>query len=299
MYFPFIRYKKIFYVLSAILLITSVVSIFVFGLKFGIDFTGGSSLEITYKDKTPSFEEIEKQLQDLDLDRILLQKKGQNGIVLTMKVINEDIHQKILERLKQLGEVEEGSESFQIIGPVIGKEIRAKTKIVIVLAFFAILIYIGLSFRRVSYPVKSYIYGLSGLIALGHDVLIPLGVLVFLGKFQGVEIDIPIIVAFLTIIGYSINDSVVVFDRIRENLLKLRNSNFDLVVEKSLNQTLVRSLNTTLTTLLALFAIFFLCGETLRYFSLTLILGIFLGAYSSFFVATPLLVSFYEYRLRR
>lgn len=285
--------------MSAILIITSIVSIFVFGLRFGIDFTGGSSLEITYKDKTPSFEEIEKQLQDLNLDKFLLQKKGRNGIVLMMKVIDEDIHQKILERLKQLGEIEEGSESFQLIGPVIGKEIKDKTKIVIVLAFFAILIYIALSFRRISYPVKSYIYGLSGLIALGHDVLIPLGVLVFLGKFQGVEIDIPIIAAFLTIIGYSINDSVVVFDRIRENLLKLRNSNFDLVVEKSLNQTLVRSLNTTFTTLLALFAIYFLCGETLRYFSLTLILGIFLGAYSSFFVATPLLVSFYEYRFRR
>ena len=195
--------------------------------------------------------------------------------------------------------MEEGSESFQSIGPVIGQELKRKTKIVIFLALFAILIYIALSFRRISRPVKSYVYGLTSIIALCHDVLIPLGILAFLGKFQGVEINIPIITAFLTVFGYSINDSVVVFDRVRENLLKSKEPTFSLAVERSLNQTFIRSLNTSLTTLFVLFTIFFLGGATLKYFSLTLILGIFLGTYSSLFLATPLLVTFYRFQERK
>ncbi|MBZ9572888.1 protein translocase subunit SecF, partial [Patescibacteria group bacterium] len=172
-------------------------------------------------------------------------------------------------------------------------------KIVISLALTAILLYIAFSFRRISRPVKSYVYGLTSLIALFHDVLIPLGIFAVLGKFYGIEITIPIITAFLTVFGYSINDSVVVFDRVRENLLKLKEPTFGLTVETSLNQTITRSLNTSLTTLFVLFAIFFFGGETLKYFSFALILGIGLGTYSSLFLATPLLVSFLLFKERK
>lgn len=299
MYFPFIKHRKIFYTISTTLVVLSVASVLLFGLKLGIDFTGGSSLEITYKSQPPSFEEIRQSLNDLELGDISIQETGERGVILKMKDIPEETHQKILERIKSLAEVEEGSEGFQSIGPVIGQELKSKTRIVVLVALLAILFYIAFSFRKISRPVKSYVYGFTGLIALFHDVLIPLGVLALLGKFQEVEITIPIITAFLTVFGYSINDSVVVFDRLRENLIKLKAPTFELTVEKSLNQTLVRSLNTSLTTLFVLFAIFFFGGETLKFFSLTLILGIFLGTYSSLFLATPLLVSFHRFRERK
>ena len=299
MYIQFIKYRKIFYVISIVLVGLSIVSIFIFGLRLGIDFTGGSSLELTYKTQPPSAQEIKENLETLELEELSVQKKGEKGIILKMKSIEEETHQEILERLKKLAEIEEGSQSFQSIGPVIGQEVKRKTKIVIFVTLLAILIYVALSFRRISRPIKSYIYGITSLIALCHDVLIPLGILAFLGKFQGVEITIPIITAFLTVFGYSINDSVVVFDRVRENLLKRRDPTFEITVEKSLNQTLIRSFNTSLTTLFVLFAIFFLGGATLKYFSLTLILGIFLGTYSSIFLATPLLVSLHQFRERK
>lgn len=299
MYIQFIKYRKIFYVISIVLVGLSIVSIFIFGLRLGIDFTGGSSLELTYKTQPPSAQKIKENLETLELEELSVQKKGEKGIILKMKSIEEETHQEILERLKKLAEIEEGSQSFQSIGPVIGQEVKRKTKIVIFVTLLAILIYVALSFRRISRPIKSYIYGITSLIALCHDVLIPLGILAFLGKFQGVEITIPIITAFLTVFGYSINDSVVVFDRVRENLLKRRDPTFEITVEKSLNQTLIRSFNTSLTTLFVLFAIFFLGGATLKYFSLTLILGIFLGTYSSIFLATPLLVSLHQFRERK
>ncbi len=298
MYIPFIRHRKIFYIISVILVSLAIISVFVFGLKLGIDFTGGSLLSLNYKNQIPSSLEIRESLKELELGEIVVQPVGEKGILLRMKDVSEENHQKILEKLKKLGEIEQGSESFQSIGPVIGQELTQKTKIVVFLALLAILIYIAFSFRRISRPVKSYVYGLTSLIALFHDVLIPIGIFAVLGKFYGVEITIPIITAFLTIFGYSINDSVVVFDRVRENLLKLRKSNFELLVEKSLNQTLTRSLSTSLTTLFVLFSIFFFGGQTLKYFSLTLILGIILGTYSSLFLATPLLVSFYKFRER-
>ncbi len=299
MYFAFIRHRKIFYTLSAILVILAVVSMIAFGLKTGIDFTGGSSLEISYQEEAVSPDQVRKSLEDLDLGEVSVQRIGQKGIVLKMKDISEEVHQQILDKLEELGEIEEGSENFQTIGSIIGEELKQKTNLVVFLSLIAILIYIALSFRRISRPVKSYVYGISGVIALCHDIIIPLGLLAVLGKFKGVEINIPIITAFLTIFGYSINDSIVVFDRIRENLLKTRALDFDGVVEQSINQTIARSINTTLTTLLALFAVFFFGGETLKYFALILLIGIFLGAYSSIFVATPLVVSYYKLRERK
>jgi len=296
---PFINYKKLFYGISVFFVVASITAISVFGLKFGIEFTGGSSLEVTYENEPPSFDEIREQLQDIDLGEVSLQQTGDDGIILKMKFIDEETHQEVLENLMVLGEIQGGSQGFQVIGPVIGEELKGKTKMVVFLALLFILIYIAFSFRKVSKPIKSWVYGFCGLIALGHDVLLPLGVFAVLGRFYGIEVTIPIITAFLTVFGYSINDSEVVFDRVRENLLSSRELDFDKIVEKSLNQTITRSINTSFTTLLALFAILFLGGETLRYFSFALILGIGLGTYSSLFLATPLLTTFLKLKDRK
>ena len=291
-----IKRRKTFYFISGALSVGAVVCIIAFGLNFGIDFTGGSVLSLQFVNQAPTAEQANEALRDLDLGQIDLQKSGSGGLILKTKTLDEPTHQQVSSRLAGLGEVVAGSESFNSIGPMIGKELQGKTKVVAVLSLLVILVYIALAFRKISRPVKSYVYGITSIIALCHDVLIPLGVMAVLGHYFGAEITIPIITAFLTVFGYSINDSVVVFDRVRENLIKTKTTDFGQVIDQSIIQTMARSLNTTLTTLLSLFAILFLGGETLRYFALCLIIGITLGAYSSIFLATPLAFSYNKFR---
>ena len=294
MHFNFLKYKTIYFTFSAILVLAALVSLLLFGLKPGIDFTGGSILEVAYQGERPSNQEIRETLADLDLGQINLQPTGEKGVILRMKDISEDTYQEIIERLGQGGEIEDLR--FEYIGPVIGKELKEKTNIVVVLSLLAIVLYIAFAFRKLTFPAKSWQYGLSSLAVLSFDVLIPLGTLSLLGEFYQVQITIPIIVALLTIIGYSINNTVVVFDRIRENLLNRRGADFEETVNISLNQTLTRSLNTSLTTLFVLVAIFLFGGATLHYFALTLILGIIAGTYSSIFLACPILVSWLKFQ---
>jgi len=290
----FTKYRKVFYTFSIILTVASLVSILVFGLKLGIEFTGGSVLEVRYVKQAPTLEEIKKQMSALDLGDVAVQVAGDQRVILKMKPIDEVQKSVVLQKMQALGEVAAGSESFQAIGPMIGKELKAKTNIVILLSLISILIYIAVSFRKISRPVKSYVYGFTGILALCHDILIPLGVFAWLGHYSGAEITIPIITALLTVFGYSINDSVVVFDRIRENLFKSRGESFDAIVDQSLNQTLGRSVNTSFTVILVLLAILIFGGDTLRYFSLALLLGVGFGTYSSIFVASLLVVTIYN-----
>ena len=274
----------------------SIVSLFVFGLKPGIDFTGGSILEVEYKGERPSNEMIRDSLAGLNLGEFSVQPTDEKGLILRMKEIQEETHQEIIEKLREGNN--DGIEElrFESIGPVIGKELREKTGMVIVLSLLGISFYIAIAFRKLSFPAKSWQYGISSLIVLFHDALIPIGIFSVLGKIYEIQITIPVIVALLTVLGYSINNAVVVFDRIRENSLKRVGSSYENTVNISLNQTLTRSLNTSLTTLFVLVAIFFFGGETLKYFSLMLILGIIAGTYSSFFLASPILVAWLKWK---
>jgi len=294
----FIKFRKIFYAFSIIAITLSIASIFIFGLELGIDFTGGSMLEVEFEGERPSIQIIQEKISEIDSE-IIVQPVEEKGIILKTKSTSEETYTKAIEKLEELGALKQDASQFETIGPVIGNELKNKTKIVVILSLMAIVFYIAFSFRRISRPVNSFAYGFTSLIALCHDVLIPLGIFAFLGKFYGVQITIPVITAFLTVLGYSINNSVVVFDRARENLLRSRETSFGFIINKSLNETLTRSINTSLTTLFVLFAIFFSGGETLKYFSLALILGISCGTYSSIFLVTPLLVSYLEWREKR
>lgn len=297
MNFKFIRYRKIFFLISGILIAGSIISVMVFGLNLGIDFTGGSILEIRYIEKRPSPQAIKEKLSEFDIELAPPQPTGKKGYLLRMKDIPERTHRKVVQKLEEIGKLEE--RRFKKIGPTIGRELKKKTKIIIAGALIAIILYITFAFRRVSRPIPSWQYGLAALIALFHDVFITVGVFSILGKFWGVEISIPIVTALLTIFGYSVNDTVVVFDRIRENLLKKGSKHFDRIVTQSLNQILGRSVSTSLTTLFVLGAIFTIGGASLEYFSLALILGIILGTYSSLFLAPPLLVNWLKWREAR
>lgn len=297
MNFNFTKYSKIYYIFSVVLIVASIVSLAIFGLKFGIEFTGGSTLELEFTENRPTNDEISKVLSDMDLGGIVIQPTGEKGVILKFKGIDEATHQDILAKINGLSVSEE--RGFQYIGPSIGDELRNKTQIAIILALLAITIYIAVAFRKVSRPISSWKYGVTSLVALFHDILIPLGVFSVLGEYYNVEITIPIIAALLTVLGFSVHDTIVIFDRIRENIMRRGSGNFDESVNLSLNQTIGRSISTVATTLIVMVFIFFFGGETLKYFSLTLIIGIGSGAYSSIFIAGPLLVSWHNLSEKR
>jgi len=295
MNFNFTKYSAIYYILFVILTASSVVALFVFGLKFGIEFTGGTNMEVNFTDTRPANEEISKTLSSFNLGEIVVQPTGEKGAVLKFKGVDEATHQQIILKLSELSKVEE--KSFEYIGPSIGKELKQKTMLSMFLALLAITLYIAFAFRRVSKPISSWKYGVASLVALFHDILIPLGVFAVLGKFYNVEITIPIIAALLTILGFSVHDTIVIFDRIRENILRKGMGKFEETVNWSLNQTVGRSVSTVFTTLLVLLSIFFFGGQTLKYFALALIIGITSGAYSSIFIAGPLLATWHKWGL--
>ncbi len=297
MNFNFTKYSIVYYVISGILIAASVVSLFLYGIKFGIEFNGGSNMEIDFQGQRPSNEQISQSLSQFNLGEIIIQPTSNNGAVLQFKGVDEATHQQILSELNKLSEVQE--KSFQFVGPSIGQELRNKTELAIVIALLAITLYIAFAFRKVSRPVSSWKYGIASLIALFHDILIPLGVFSILGHLYNVEITIPIIAALLTILGFSVHDTIVIFDRIRENILRRGMGQFEETVNWSLNQTIGRSISTVLTVEFVMLSLYFFGGETLKYFALSLIIGITSGAYSSIFIASPLLVSWYKWSARR
>lgn len=296
MQFNFTKYSTFYYIISGLLIVAAVVSLSMFGLKFGIEFVGGSNMQVDFQ-KRPTNEAIQTALKSFSLGEITVQPTSTTGAILQFKGVDEATHQQILAELNKLAPTTE--KSFQYIGPSIGQELRNKTELAIVLALVAITLYIAFAFRKVSKPVSSWKYGITSLIALFHDILIPLGVFSILGKLYNIEITIPIIAALLTILGFSIHDTIVIFDRIRENILRRGMGQFEDTVNWSLTQTLGRSISTVLTVEIVLVFLYFFGGETLKYFALTLIIGITSGAYSSIFIASPLLVSWYKWSANR
>ncbi|MFH1047213.1 MAG: protein translocase subunit SecF [Patescibacteria group bacterium] len=291
MMYPIIKYRNIWFILSGLLVAASVTALVMFPLRLGIDFTGGSLLELKFGGERPVVQEMNTAMSELGYDEAQVQPLGEQGMLIRLATLAEDPHQTLLTDLRgKYGEIEELR--FDSIGPSIGSEMRTKAIWSLSLVLIAIALYVAYAFRKVSRPVASWKYGITTLIAaLFHDVLIPLGVFAILGNYFLVEINTAFIAAMLTVLGFSVHDTIVVFDRVRENLMKSRGP-FDEVVERSVNETLARSINTTLTTLIPLIAIYVWGGESLKYFALALIIGLVAGTYSSICLASPLLVVF-------
>ena len=292
-----IKHRKIWYAFSLIIVIASLFSMFKFGLKQGIDFTGGALLEVEYAAK-PDALVVKQKIEELSLGSAIVQPSGEKNIIVRMKDITEEQHQKVLSASLSVGQG--GKEiRFDSIGPVIGKELKKKSIPAMILVIVMIILYIAFAFRKVSQPVNSFYYGLMAVVALIHDVTLPAGVFAVLGHYYGVEVDTLFVTALLTVLGFSVHDTIVVFDRIRENLRNNGNkNNFETVVGASVNQTIGRSINTSLTVILVLLAIFFLGGESTKYFSLALLIGVAIGTYSSIFLASPLLVTLQKLKSR-
>jgi len=287
--------RKTWFVISGILIVLSVLSLIAWGLRPAIDFTGGSLLEVKFNENVPSTEEVSEKLNELEIEGgTILQLTGEDGLIIRMKPDDEETHQAVVSKLREGFDTEENVNveemRFEAIGPAIGAELKKKAIISIVLVLVAIVLYIAWAFRKVSWPIASWKYGLIAIVALFHDILITLGVFAVLGKFMNLEVGLPFVAALLTILGYSVNDSIVVFDRVRENLAKHGRGNFEKLVNNSVNQTLVRSLNTSITTFVVLLVIFIFGGMSIKFFVLALMIGVILGTYSSIFVASPLLV---------
>ncbi len=287
-----IYHRKIYFTISGILCLVSIVSLGFWGLNLGIDFTGGTLMEITFEESRPVTSEITDSLKNLELGKITIQSSGDLGMILRFKDVDERAHQEILKTFKgSFGEEVFREERFESIGPIIGQELKRKAIWAVIIVLVAIVLYIAWVFRKVSYFISSWKYGLIAIVALVQDILIVLGLFSILGRFGSVEIGTPFVAALLTILGYSVNDTIVVFDRIRENLHKHEQEDFEKTINQSVNQTITRSLNTSLTTLLILTAVYFLGGASIRYFILALISGVIIGTYSSIFLASPLLVA--------
>ncbi|PIS34581.1 MAG: protein translocase subunit SecF [Parcubacteria group bacterium CG08_land_8_20_14_0_20_43_9] len=298
MHFRFIKYSKIYFIASGILIIASIVSVLVFGINWGIEFVGGSILKITYIEQQSDTQELSKNLSDLGLDNFSIRLSGERGVVVKMPEVSQEIKDRVSAILYSSDKIEKESISYESVSPVVGGESKTKSVRAVMLSIIAIVLYVAFAFRKISRPVKSWQYGIATVIALMHDVLIPVGIFAALGHFWGVEFSIPILTALLTILGYSVNDTVVVFDRIRENLIKSPGEAFNDVIDDSLNQTLVRSLSTGFATLIVLSAIFFFGDQSLTYFSFALIIGIAFGSYSSIFLASTLIAQIYNLQRR-
>lgn len=302
-----IEKRKIWYSISGVLFVASITLLLVWGLKLGIDFTGGTLLEVAYLGERPDNGSVQEKLKSLDLGGITVAPIGEEGMALKFKSVDEETHKKIVVALKELAKPPEGVRQeaaftehvFQSIGPTIGAELRRRSFHAITAVLVAIILYIAWAFRKVSRPVKSWKYGTIAVVALFHDIFIPSGVFTVLGKFFGIEIDTLFVTAMLTVLGFSVHDTIVVFDRVRENLSRKGSANFEATVNASVNETVTRSINTSLTALLVLLAVFFFGGESIKYFSLALILGIAFGTYSSIFIASPLLVTWYKWQSKK
>lgn len=291
-----IKLRPLWYVISGSLMVASILSLAIFGLKFGIDFTGGTLISVRFQDR-PTSVEIERSLEANNLGSIVIQPVGEKDVNLRTKTLTNDESTAVVENL---GKAFSGVEQLRIdsIGPSVGAELRAKSIKALIISLFAILAYIAYAFRKVSAPIKNWKYGVVTIFAAVHDVLLPLGVMSVLGVALGWEVDVTFVVAILTVLGYSINDTIVVLDRVRENLHKVSGS-FVEILEVSVHQTLLRSLNTSVTTLFALVAIFFFGGASLRPFALTLIIGVISGTYSSIFVTAPLLYTWEKFARKK
>ena len=291
-----IQKRNWLFALSILVMIPGLIALSVWGLKLGIDFTGGSLVDLEFTQGRPETAQIQEVIKQSGVGEVQLQTKGEKEMVLRLRHLANEEHQKLISALQtKFNNVEE--RSYETIGPTIGKELRDKSITLTALVLIFIIVYIAWSFRKVSRgPVKSWAYGLAAVIALIHDLIVVVGIFAILGHYFNIELDSLFVTAVLTVLGFSVHDTIVVFDRIRERIGLSSAKSFEDLVNESLNQTLVRSLNTSLTTLLVLFALYLFGGESIKNFILALLIGITSGTYSSIFVAAALLVVWHDWK---
>ncbi|MFC1632812.1 protein translocase subunit SecF [Patescibacteria group bacterium] len=298
MKYSIVKNRKWWFVLSGTMILASIVLLIFVRLRMGIDFVGGSIIEVKLEQEIETGADVEEALSDLELGSVLIQPTSQSTVIIRVAEIGNETQEQIVQKLrKTYGSAE--LERFESVGPTIGEELRQKAIYAMIIVLVAIVAYIAYAFRKVSAPIQSWKYGVVAIATLLHDVIIMSGLYVLFGVWFGAEVGSLFIVALLTVLGYSVNDTIVVFDRVRENLSKQKSESFGTIVEKSIRQTITRSLNTSITTGLVLVAILIFGGGTIRDFIAALLVGVLVGTYSSIFFASPLLVAWEKWRAKR
>ena len=317
-----IHYRKIFLIIAGIITVSSLAIIAFLGLKPGIDFTGGSLTEVVYTN-TPDKEDVRTEIEKLNIGEASIQEAvdetGRNGYLIRTKDLSEAERVEIVSAVTSLGEGGEVTR-FTTVGPVMGKELQDKALWAVAGVVLIIVLYVAFAFSGIGKPVSSWIYGSITILVLVFDVVVPTAVISILGHTSGVEADVLFVMALLAILGLSVNNSIVIFDRVRENLIKNRiekrtkrmeagvtyedvdytiTKPFAEIVGESISQTMARSINTSLTVLLALLALFFIGGEVTKIFALTLIAGVVAGTYSAICTASPLLVVYSDWQNKK
>ena len=284
-----IKYKTFFISLSAALVVASLCAVAFLGLPLGIDFKGGSALEISFSGVRPDVATVVASAAKAGFIDVTVQPVGAQNFTLKHSVLSEDQRAALLDAVTEHGKtgVQAG---FTTIGPSVGAELKHKAILSVIFVLVAIILFVAYAFRSVSKPVSSWKYGLAVIIALAHDIAIPLGAFALLARFTGAELDTLFIVALLTTLALSVSDTIVVFDRIREHLKNDGKKPFDVVVGESLSQTLGRSINTSFVVLVMVVTLAIVGPESTRLFATVLAIGMFFGTYSSIFLASPLLV---------
>lgn len=285
-----IKYKKIWYTLSALLILASFWAVYRYGFNLSIDFKGGTITEVRYDVDRPDKQKLLQEINSMGIGGFSIRLSGETNYVIRTKELTSAQSDELRELLG--GTIERQN----TVGPVAGAELKSKAVKAVVVVVMMIVLFVTFAFRKVSRPVSSWKYGLATIIALAHDVIIPAGIFVLLHH----EIDFLFITGLLAILGYSVHDTIVVFDRVRENLYLNRENNikeeFETTVGKSIRQTFGRSINTSLTIFITLFALYIYGSTATANFALLLIVGLIAGTYSSIFIASPLLVTFYNWQ---
>jgi preprotein translocase subunit SecF len=288
-----LRYRKYAYAFSLTATALAVVAILTFGLKLGIDFKGGTLLSVQYQNAAPSRDALYQTLAPSKLEGLSVQPAENNQVNFRYSAHSDEVNGQVLQALSA------GGEQFTVlrtdfIGGSVSKEITRDAFVGVLLSLIAIACFVAYAFRKVSGVVTSWDYGWGAIIALAHDIVITVGIFAVLGKYYGIEIGVPFIAALLTILGYSVNDTIVVYDRVRENLLRSGGKeSFESLVNRSLNETLGRSIATSMTVIITLLAITLYGGASTFSFALALLIGVAFGTYSSIFVASALLLTRY------
>lgn len=284
-----IRNRRYFFFFSLLLVVASLISLFTYGLNLGTDFKGGAIFEVDYPAGRPDADKLKSFFQSYG-EPLTYQTSGETGLVIKAKELAQEDRSAILSALSLEGKYKPVEKQFSFVGPSLGQELARKGFIAIALVVTLIILFIAFAFRQVSQPVKSWKYGVIAIVALMHDVIISAGAMSLFAYFLGAEADALFLTALLTILGLSINDTIVIFDRVRENLRNHSGKTFEESIGISLDQTIVRSINVTLTIVLVLISMIAFGPISTKTFSMVLLVGMVIGAYSSIFLAAPLLV---------
>ncbi|MDE1975327.1 MAG: protein translocase subunit SecF [Patescibacteria group bacterium] len=294
-----INNREIFYGISIALVAASVVSLAIWGLEPGIDFTGGTLVEVAYQDTRPSMDSVIPALSAID-PAVSVRPSGSDEFFVRMKTVDQAGKEAVMNALSMNGTASTTIKSFDSVGPVLGAEALRKAWVSVILVILGIVLYITFAFRKVSKPVSSWKYGLIAVSSLIHDVIIPVGAFSILGHYLGYEVDTLFVTALLVILGFSVHNTIVVFDRVRENIrLTGDREPFSDIVGKSVAQTFTRSMNTSATVVIALVVLLILGSETTAHFTLALIIGIVAGTWSSVFIGSPLLVTIEKWQSKK